>query len=342
MKEAVGGVQMEAINTRPESPNRSRLAAWAAQYGAQFDRSDILTNDLARFDAQMRVGKLGALRFAQMACRGSAVDRVLTGDPGEAPLGYTLIVQLEGQGTLSQYGQIAQLNPGDLALCDNHAPHRHHIDEGSSLLLLRVPARALRSHLPSPEQFCGRRLAASSGMTIVATSLARNLCGQANANLPAAVQECLSRQLLETVSLAFSLAFGQLIASSSVVGGRYARARLFIEQNLGDPELGPNSIACALNVSARYLRMIFAREGECISSYVLRRRLEETARQLADPRWRGRSICEIAFTWGFNSAPHFSRSFREHFGIPPREYRARQATTQQDGQAQPDTLAAVG
>jgi AraC family transcriptional activator of tynA and feaB len=312
MKEAVGGVQMEAINTRPESPNRSRLAAWAAQYGAQFDRSDILTNDLARFDAQMRVGKLGALRFAQMACRGSAVDRVLTGDPGEAPLGY------------------------------NHAPHRHHIDEGSSLLLLRVPARALRSHLPSPEQFCGRRLAASSGMTIVATSLARNLCGQANANLPAAVQECLSRQLLETVSLAFSLAFGQLIASSSVVGGRYARARLFIEQNLGDPELGPHSIACALNVSARYLRMIFAREGECISSYVLRRRLEETARQLADPRWRGRSICEIAFTWGFNSAPHFSRSFREHFGIPPREYRARQATTQQDGQAQPDTLAAIG
>jgi AraC-like DNA-binding protein len=71
--------------------------------------------------------------------------------------------------------------------------------------------------------------------------------------------------------------------------------------------------------------MIFAREGECISSYVLRRRLEETARQLVDPRWRGRSICEIAFTWGFNSAPHFSRSFREQFGMPPREYRARQA-----------------
>jgi AraC-like DNA-binding protein len=141
------------------------------------------------------------------------------------------------------------------------------------------------------------------------------------------------------VALAFSLEHGQLIASSSVVGGRYARARLYIEQNLGDPELGPPSIARALNVSARYLRMIFAREGECISSYVLRRRLEETARQLADPRWRGRSICEIAFNWGFNSAPHFSRSFREHYGMPPREYRARQVVP--NGYAKPDTLAAA-
>ena len=207
------------------------------------------------------------------------------------------------------------------------------------LLLLRVPARALRPHLPSPEQFCGRRVAAGTGMTDLAVALTRNFCAQSSSGLPAAAQECLSRQLLETLALSFTLAHGQLIGTSSVVGGHYARARLFIEQNLGDPELGPHSISRALNVSARYLRMIFAREGECISSYVLRRRLEETARQLADPRWRGRSICEIAFTWGFNSAPHFSRSFREHYGIPPREYRARQARP--NANAEPDTLAAA-
>lgn len=331
---------MEAMNSRPGPPNRSRLAAWAAQYSTHFDRSELFASDLARFDAQMQVGKLGALRFARVTCRGSAVDRVPTGDAAEAQPGYTLIVQVDGHGALSQYGQRAELAAGDLALCDNCAPHRHRIEEGSTVLLLRVPAKALRPHLPSPEQFCGRRLAAGTGMTDVATSLARNFCDQAHHELPATVQECLARQVLETVALAFTMAFGQLIATSSVVGGRYARARLFIEQNLSDPELGPHTIARALNVSARYLRMIFAREGECISSYVLRRRLEETARQLADPRWRGRSICEIAFTWGFNSAPHFSRSFREQYGMPPREYRARQATS--DGYAEPDTLAAVG
>jgi AraC-like DNA-binding protein len=333
-------MHMEATNTRPGVPSRSRLAAWTAQYSAHFDRSELFAADLARFDAQMQVGKLGALRFARVTCTGSAVDRVPTSDASESQSGYTLIVQVEGRGTLSQYGQRSELAAGDLALCDNCAPHRHRMEEASTVLLLRVPARALRPHLPSPEQFCGRLLPSGAGMTDVASSLIRNFCTQAHDELPAAVQECLSRQVLETVALALTMTFGQLIATSSVVGGRYARARLFIEQNLSDPDLGPHTIAGALNVSARYLRMIFAREGECISSYVLRRRLEETARQLADPRWRGRSICEIAFTWGFNSAPHFSRSFREQYGMPPRDYRARRAAAP-DGYTEPDTLAAA-
>jgi AraC-like DNA-binding protein len=63
---------------------------------------------------------------------------------------------------------------------------------------------------------------------------------------------------------------------------------------------------------------------ETVSAYVLRRRLEECARQMADPRWRGHSISEIAFAWGFNSASHFTRCFRERYGRSPRDYRREQ------------------
>jgi AraC family transcriptional activator of tynA and feaB len=329
---------VEAINAMVGTVARSRLAAPGTQHSIQNERGEWLAVDLARPDGEVQTGRLGALRFARIRYRG-AVDRLLAGDPGEALAGYMLVVQLEGRGALSQYGQHAGLEPGDMVLLDNGAPHRQCLEPGSSLLLLRVPARALRPHLPSPDQFCGWRLSAGHAMTDVAASLARRFCDQTHAQLPATAQDCLARQLLEAVALAFTLEHGQLIASSSVVGGRYARARLYIEQNLGDPELGPPLVARALNVSARYLRMIFAREGECISSYMLRRRLEETARQLADPRWRGRSICEIAFNWGFNSAPHFSRSFRDHYGIPPREYRARRAVP--NGHTESDSLAAA-
>jgi AraC family transcriptional activator of tynA and feaB len=69
--------------------------------------------------------------------------------------------------------------------------------------------------------------------------------------------------------------------------------------------------------------MIFAASKESVSTYILRRRLEECARQLADPRWRGHSISDVAFGWGFNSAPHFSRSFRDLYRTSPREYRLR-------------------
>ncbi len=45
---------------------------------------------------------------------------------------------------------------------------------------------------------------------------------------------------------------------------------------------------------------------------------------MSDPQWRGHSIAEIAFGWGFNSAPHFTRSFRDRYGLSPRHYRVRQ------------------
>ena len=332
---------MEAFRTANLS-TRNRMAAWAAQYCAQFDRAELLPADLDRFDAQMHVSELGPLRFARLACGGSAIDR----KPAEAALpgiatahSYTVIVQISGTGTLAQYGQSAQLQPGDLALCDNAAPHMHRMDEQSELILLRVPADTLREHLPAAEHFCGHPLRAAESMTSIATSLVNNLCRQVEGELPVAVQACLAHQALEMIALSYTLAFDNLIAASPAVGGRHAKARLFIEQNLRDPELGPRTIARALQVSSRYLRMIFASASESVSSYILRRRLEETARQLADPRWRGRSICEIAFGWGFNSAPHFSRSFRERFGMSPRQYRTRHAGL--NGYARADTLAAA-
>ena len=100
---------MEAINRQGPS-SRIRLAA----SNDQFDHGEHFAADLRRVDSQMQVGRLGALSFAQLACRGSTVDRVPAGDAADVPPGYTLIVQIEGQGALSQYGQQADLKPGDL------------------------------------------------------------------------------------------------------------------------------------------------------------------------------------------------------------------------------------
>ena len=42
-----------------------------------------------------------------------------------------------------------------------------------------------------------------------------------------------------------------------------------------------------------------------------------------DARQAGRGVSEIAFAWGFNDASHFSRAFKQRFGMSPKEYRAR-------------------
>jgi transcriptional regulator GlxA family with amidase domain len=58
-----------------------------------------------------------------------------------------------------------------------------------------------------------------------------------------------------------------------------------------------------------------------LSRMIWQQRLTACRRELADASMAHRSVSDIAFSWGFNEAAHFSRSFREQFGLSPREWR---------------------
>lgn len=304
-------------------PTRSRVTAWNELYSTRLEKVDLTPADRNDFEAEMNLGNLGPLRIARLCCNNSAIDRTTSHIDQAARRAYTLVLQVRGHGTLAQYGNEVSLREGDMTLYDNAVPHSHVMSDHAELILLRVPAAQMREHLPTPERFCGLKLAADDGLTSAIAALICNLCRQLERGLPAAIQDRLAHQLLEMTASAYAVAFDALLSNSPMVNGRHSRARLYIEQHLRDPDLGPRVVAAQLRVSSRYLRMIFAASRESVSTYILRRRLEESARQLADPRWRGHSISDIAFGWGFNSAPHFSRSFRELFGTSPRDYRLR-------------------
>jgi AraC-like DNA-binding protein len=264
---------------------------------------------------------LGPIRLVKIGCGRDSVHQT-TGAMSPSSRQYAFLLQARGSGQLVHYGHQELLREGDLLLCDLAAPRSYHVEERAEIVMLHVPADILEEHLPAPEPFCGLRLGAAQGLTHPVTSLVLNLCTRLDAGLAVDFQERVARNLLDMIATCYSIAFdSRTMASSSVVNGRYARVKLLIEQNLRDPDLSPSSIAGQIKVSSRYLRMIFATGRETASAYILRRRLEECARQLSDPRWRGHSTTKIAFAWGFNSAPHFTRSFRGRYGVSPRSYR---------------------
>jgi transcriptional regulator GlxA family with amidase domain len=58
-----------------------------------------------------------------------------------------------------------------------------------------------------------------------------------------------------------------------------------------------------------------------VSKYIWTRRLSKCAAALRDPAHAQRSISDICFAWGFNSTSHFSRVFKDQYGVPPLRYR---------------------
>ena len=97
--------------------------------------------------------------------------------------------------------------------------------------------------------------------------------------------------------------------------------RGYIDLHLGDPDLNRDSIARHHFISVSYLDKLFERTGTSVWQTIRTQRLDRCRRDLADPRFAGDHIRDIAARWGFRTASHFTRSFEAAYGESPRAFR---------------------
>jgi acetamidase/formamidase/AraC-like DNA-binding protein len=98
-----------------------------------------------------------------------------------------------------------------------------------------------------------------------------------------------------------------------------------VERKLGDSDITPARVAQLEGISERYLQKLFEATGDNFTHYLRERRLQRCWSDLANPAEAHRSVSDIAFGCGFSDAAHFSRSFRDRFGLSPKAFRQQQA-----------------
>jgi AraC-like DNA-binding protein len=105
----------------------------------------------------------------------------------------------------------------------------------------------------------------------------------------------------------------------------YERAQAFIHEHLRDPDLSIDQISAALGCTKRYLHMLFSDRGTTVSDYIWHARLQNCRQELETHC--AKTITDVAFSWGFSSSSHFSRVFRNYFGIAPSSIHKTQHST---------------
>ncbi len=267
------------------------------------------------------MGSVGALGIARFNSEPTDIERTRSHIAQSRGRLFAFVLQVRGRGMFTHCGHETLLEEGDFTLCDNAVPHRLRFAGPAEFIFLRTSAEDLKSYFPFPERVCGMRLPAQQGFTDAAASMAQSLWGQVERGLPEKFNAMVVRNVMEILATSYAILFDPWISDTSAVVARRMEAKRFIEAHLKDPALSPGAIASALRLSPRYLRTLFSGDQETLSAYILRRRLEECARQISSSLWRGRTLTDIAFAWGFNSAAHFTRVFRDHYGMTPRQYR---------------------
>ena len=95
----------------------------------------------------------------------------------------------------------------------------------------------------------------------------------------------------------------------------------YIAEHLADPDLGAEQIAREIFISVRQLYKLWETEPGPLGQWIIERRLEAAHGELASPHGRHQTIATIARRWGFADSTHFSRRFRQAYGMSPREWR---------------------
>lgn len=99
-----------------------------------------------------------------------------------------------------------------------------------------------------------------------------------------------------------------------------ARVRRLIQNQLGDQTLSVRGLAEQCGCTADYLSHLFSRHsGEHLAAFIVRQRMERAERLLGETAMVGK---EIAWACGFATQSYFIRTFRAHFGVTPKAWRA--------------------
>ncbi len=130
----------------------------------------------------------------------------------------------------------------------------------------------------------------------------------------AVFEDCLA-QMVEGVIKSNPL---NALTSDSFSAARYLAMMQLIDENLANPDLGPEVLCTSFGASRATIYRDFAKVGG-VSNFIKSRRLAQAFAQLAAGSAKSGFIGDVAEQWGFGSTCHFSRSFKDTFGISPQE-----------------------
>lgn len=168
---------------------------------------------------------------------------------------------------------------------------------------------------------CGRP---ARGLAPILAAQARALAG-IMADLDRAARVAGLGSVVDLAATMLRPEFGSNPADSDACeDGMFVAAQALIRRSFGSPYLSPETISRRLGCSRAHLYRLFARRGLTVAGCPREVRLERCRAALAAAA-PGEKVADIAFRCGFDNPVHFTRLFRQRFGMRPGEARA--ATT---------------
>ncbi|MHB0774248.1 helix-turn-helix domain-containing protein [Halomonas sp. WWR20] len=274
------------------------------------------------FQARAEYVNIGDLRICKINANQQHFrrDSKPTMEPASPTPYQLIIVQTYGKSEFLHNGKTSTLSAGQWAIYDTRGPFATRNNGEVEQFLLLIPENEIGVRKSGNSSLIANAFSANEGIGLIAAQFLQSVFWESTA--------C-SERAAQAIALSTARLFREAVSEkedTQPLLSKKASLRTqiisFIENNLSDPDLSIDIMANAFNCSKRNLHKVFSDNGHTIHAYILRRRLECCRDEIVDLS-SGTScyITEIAYKWGFNNPSHFSKSFKNEYGLSPREYR---------------------
>jgi len=268
---------------------------------------------------------IGDLTFTWVRSNGLAIRRTAERiRAGREDTHLMVLLPRKGSFVLHQGGRETSVQRGDFVFHDCARPYELRFGAPDhALYALRMPRNLLARHVRNLDDLTAITVARQAGAGALLLAMVETLHRDlATLHPSSAVGVCEGITSIVAAGLR-SLPSANLQAPTNLAAYHLARIKAYVHEHLGDPHLSAASIAAAIGLSADHVSRLFRAEPVSLSRFVWQQRLEACRRDLADVRLARRNISEIAFSWGFSDAAHFSRTFMRQNALSPSAWRRR-------------------
>jgi AraC-like DNA-binding protein len=309
------------LSTHGVEPSQ-RLAFWTDMVCSTYVQLECdAAAGAATIEGRIGVQQLATLQLSQVISTPQVVRRTAAKIARSSEDYFLVSIQTRGEGLIAQDGRIARLAVGDFALYDSTRPYELRFDAPFEQYVLRLPGATLRGAVRDTQALTASTVSGQRGAGHLMISMIQTLAADIGTLAPesaAAVAESVSQILIAGLS---ALPAARRPPVSQLAAFHRERIKACVTSRLRDPSLSVAGIAAQLRFSPSTLHRAWAGQPCSIAEWIWTQRLDAARRDLCNPAQRALSVSEIAFSWGFNDAAHFSRAFRARFGCSARELR---------------------
>lgn len=303
-------------------PRKERFAFWQDVSRSPPIGLDISAPAPLDFDVTARGVELAGLRVMQVK---SSASRILRRPDASQDGADHVVLNFVRSGSLmaEQDGRSTLVRAGEAALCVADRPFSLQFADPLDVVVFKFP-RNLYLQQIAMEKVTAVNLSAAGQVGAFLHNYAVGFSEHAHGFDPF-LGARISRNIMDVLETTLAFMSGDEIDRKRL--HRHAtllRIKALVNDELGDPDLSVGLVAARMGLSPRYINKLFSGEGSSLGRFILRRRIENAARDLADPSLTMESIGTIARKNGFADTSHFSHSFRAQYGVSPTAYRGRE------------------